>query len=227
MKEILENIKNYFLYLNELGIPEIPGSESLKKFIRKENTFSTDSWDGLKEAVLNCNKCSLARIRKTPVFGSGNTSSKLMIITEYPDRDEEYFGIPFTGKSEEILKRMLLSIKLRKEDFFITHAVKCKTPGNRPPDPEEIQACKGFLFKQIKLLEPKLILGLGFTPPKVFFKNPITFSTIRGRTFRFKNIMILFTYHPKYIEKNPAVKRLVWEDLQKFKVLYEEIFNNS
>ncbi len=227
-KNLIEEIKKYFLYLNELGLNALPVDEKIKKFLKNENFAAADSIESLKNALLKCEKCPLHRVRKQPIWGEGNINSPLMLITEYPDKDEDFYGRPFVGQLEGLLKRMLLAINLRKEDFFITHAVKCKTPGGRPPEPEEIEACKTYLFRQIKYIKPKLILALGFTPPKVFLENKFTFSSIRGKLFKIKgNIPILFTYHPNYMLKNPAIKRLVWEDLQTFRRLYEEIFKGS
>lgn len=226
-QNILKEIKNYFWYLKELGILEIPYSNTFKKLFQIETFHSQETLETLKEKILNCKDCSLYRIRKKPIWGEGDLSSPLMLITEYPDKDEDFYEKPLVGVVAEFLKKMFLSIKLTRESFFITHAVKCKTPGGRPPEPEEIKACKKYLLKQIKLIKPKLILALGFTPAKMLLENKVIFSTIRGNPFNLKDSIILFTYHPNYIFKNPSTRRLIWEDFQKFKKLYEEIFTNS
>ncbi len=225
---LLEEIKKYLIYFNEIGLEVIPTTNNLIKFLQSENFLSENGLDNLKNSILTCEKCPLHRVRKQAIWGEGNINSQLMIISEYPNKDEDFYGRPFVGQIEDLLKRMLQAIKLKKEDFFITHAVKCKTPGGRPPEKEEIEACKPYLLKQIKYIKPKLILALGFTPPKIFLENNPTFSSIRGKVFKIKrNISIIFTYHPNYILKNPAVKRMVWEDLQKFRKLYEELFKTS
>ncbi len=223
---IIEELKNYFFYLQELGINYIPATEELKRFLKLEIS-KEEGIESLKEKVLKCEKCPLSRIRKQPVWGEGSLTSGLLLITEYPDKDEDFYGRPFTGSVEDFLKRMLFAIKLRKEDFFITPSVKCKTPGGRPPEDEEISACRPYLFKQIKYLKPKLILAMGFTPVKSLLETKEPFSNIRGKVFKVKDIPVVFTYHPNYILKNPAVKRMVWEDLQVFRKLYEEIFKNT
>ena len=223
---LIEEVKNYFFYLNELGLNYIPATEEIKNFLKFE-AVKEEGIEGLKEAVLRCEKCPLSRIRKQPIWGEGSPETGLFLITDYPDKDEDFYGKPFVGQVEEFLKRMLFAIKLRKEDFFITHAVKCKTPGGRPPENEEIEACKPYLFKQIKYLKPRLILALGFTPAKSLLETKEPFSNIRGKFFKVKDIPVIFTYHPNYILKNPAVKRLVWEDLQLFRKLYEETFKTA
>ncbi len=221
---LIKEIKNYFWYLKELGISEIPYTQEFKSFFKLENLSHQETLENLKEKISNCKDCSLHRICKRPIWGDGSLNSSLMLITEYPDKDEDFYEKPLVGMMEEFLKKLLLSIRLTRENFFITHAVKCKTPGGRPPEPEEIQACKKHLLKQIKLLKPKLILALGFTPAKIFLEEKVIFSTIRGQVFEFKDSKIFFTYHPNYVFKNHTARRLIWEDFQKFKKIYEEIF---
>lgn len=227
VQNLIKEIKNYLCYLRELGISEIPYFKEFQKIFQIENFHPQDTLVILKEKVLNCKDCPLHRIAKKPIWGEGSPNSSLMLITEYPDREEDFYEKPLVGLANEFLQKMLLSIKLTRENFFITHAVKCKTPGGRPPEIEEIQACQKYLLRQIKLIKPKLILALGFTPAKVFCEDKVTFSTLRGRSFNFKESVIVFTYHPNYILKNPSVRRLIWEDFQKFKKLYEEIFKTS
>ncbi len=224
---LTEEIKKYFIYLNELGFHYIPFDKNFKKLIQNNNYLSDNDLEKLKNSIMNCEKCALHRVRKQPIWGEGELNSGLLLIGEYPDKDEDFYGRPFVGTVGELLDRMLKSIKLSRKDFFITHAVKCKTPGGRPPEAEEISTCKTYLMKQIKLMKPKLVLALGFTPPKIFFDTNPTFSSIRGKPLKIKDFIVLFTYHPAYMLKNPAVKRLVWEDLQKFRRLYEEIFKVS
>ena len=223
----VEETKKYFSYLNELGLNYVPVDKTLRKLLQNNIYLAENNLEKIKNALANCERCTLYRVRKQSIWGEGNIDSKLMLISEYPDREEDFYGKPFVGITGELLDKMLKSIKLTRKDFFITHAVKCKTPGGRPPELEEISACKTYLLKQIKFIKPKLILALGFTPPKIFFTNNPTFSSIRGKLIKLKNFTILFTYHPNYMLKNPAVKRLVWEDLQKFRKLYEQIFENS
>jgi len=225
--ELFKALKSQIEYLQAWGIKYVYTTESIKKFLQsKGEDLGESDWDALQNAVLSCKKCSLHRVRKRPVWGEGSSENRLMLVSEYPSPDEDFYGKPFVGSVGNLLNRMLLAIGLRKEDFFITPAVKCKTPGGRPPDEEEVSACKPYLIKQIKLLKPKLILAMGFTPPKMFFEKGTTFSAIRGKVFYFKDeVPVFFTYHPAYVLKNPAIKRVVWEDLQEFKKLVEKVLN--
>lgn len=222
IKEIIKNLK----YLEQIGIDQFLASEVLKSFLKSEVQYLSNDVETLRKEVLECFKCSLHRVRKEVIWGEGPIDSKLMVISEYPDREEDFYGKPFVGEIGNLFDRMLLAINLSREMFFITHAIKCKTPGGRPPEVEEIEACKPFLLKQLKILKPKLVLALGFTPPKMLLGN-VSFPQIRGKTFKIKESMVFFTYHPSYILKNPGIKREVWEDLQNFKALYEKVFSSG
>ncbi len=225
-KNLFELLKNYFFYFETLGISEIPLYKEFHFLLNQKSRVSGDSLEALFEKISKCEDCQLFRIRKQPVLDNPQEVKNLMLISDFPDRDDDFYGKPFSGQIKELLQKMLLSIGLRKEDFYITFAVKCKPPAGRIPENEEIEACKKYLLKEIKLLKPKLILALGFIPPKIFLEKLTTFSTIRGKPFTYKESHIIFTYHPSYMLKNPSVKRLIWEDLKTFKRLYEEIFNN-
>ena len=223
---LFEILKGYFRYLENLGISEIPFSQELSFLFKEREKISGDTLEALFEKISKCEDCRLSRIRKQPVLDNSYENKKLMLIGDFPDRDDDYFGRPFSGSIKEVLQKMLFAIGLKKEDFYISLAVKCKPPAGRIPEEEEIEACKKYLLKEIKLLKPKLILALGFIPPRVFMEKPDTFSSIRGKPFTYKESIIIFTYHPSYMLKNPSVKRLIWEDLKTFKRLYEEVIGH-
>ncbi|PMP62677.1 MAG: hypothetical protein C0197_04030 [Caldimicrobium thiodismutans] len=223
---LFEVLRDYFLYYAALGFSEIPFSKEFSFLLDQKEKFSKDTMEALFEKISKCEDCKLSRVRKHPVLDKNYENKRLMLIGDFPDRDDDYFGWPFSGPIKDVLQRMLFSIGLRKEDFYITLAVKCKPPAGRLPEEDEIEACKKYLLKEIRLLKPKLILALGFIPPKIFMKKAETFSSVRGNPFSYKDSLIIFTYHPSYMLKNPAVKRLIWEDLKTFKRLYEENFNS-
>ncbi|MFN4196602.1 MAG: uracil-DNA glycosylase [Caldimicrobium sp.] len=222
-KKAIGAVRQNLKYLEELGFSYIPFSQELKDLYIKEKFFQEDSLSSLFEKIKHCKDCNLHRIRKQPVLEENFENKKLMLIADYPDSEDDYYGRPFAGSLGEILQKMLFSIGLRREVFYITLAVKCKPSAGRVPEDEEIQACQKYLFKEIKLLKPKLILALGFVPPKIFLNEPTHLSSIRGIPYTYKGSTIIFTYHPSYILKNPHVKRLIWEDLKCFKTLYEKI----
>lgn len=223
---LFHEIWKYLKYLHELGYYEVPRGFFASNFILGKNVEERElELETLHEKIRSCVNCDLYRIRKQVVLDSKYQNKPLMLIGEYPDREEDFSGVPFSGAIKDTLQKMLLSIGLKREDFYCSLVVKCKPPAGRLPEEGEIEACKNFLFQEIKLLNPKLILALGNIPVKIFYKEPKSLSSIRGNPLKYRNSMIIFTYHPNYMLKNPAVKRLIWEDLQTFKRLYEEIFS--
>ncbi len=228
LKEVLGEIQSFLEYLSSLGIDYFPGPLPFMEINEREPILLTEHIEKIKEEMMKCEACPLSRVRRQVIFGEGDPYSRIFVLTEYPKREEDFLGKPITGRAEEMLKKMLFSIKIDLKEVFITPVVKCKTPGSRLPEDEEIQACKKWLFSQIRIGKPGLILALGFTPPKVFFpKGKYTFSELKGKAFKIRNTYIFFTYHPEQIFKNPAVRRTLWEDLQKFKKLWEKIKNEK
>lgn len=222
--EILKHLK----YLQELGYSEIPRSYIRFNFSTKKNIDGGDlGLEDLHKKIRTCVNCDLHRVRKQAVLDRNFHQKSLMLIGEYPDKDDDFSGEPFSGPIKETLHKMLLSIGLKKEDFYCSLVVKCKPPAGRLPEDGEVEACKTYLFQEIKILKPKLILALGNLPVKIFYNEPRSLSSVRGTTFKYRNSMIIFTYHPNYMLKNPAVKRLIWEDLKTFKSVYEEIFSQT
>lgn len=221
----LEEISKYLRYLQELGYLEAPRGYFTGQLIFKKSVEGAESGlEDLHKKIRSCANCALHRIRKQAVLDPNFQDKTLMIVGEFPDRDEDFSGEPFSGQIRETLQKMLLSIGLKREDFYCTLVVKCKPPAGRLPEEGEIEACKGYLFQEIKLLNPKLILALGNLPVRIFHNEPKSLSSVRGTPLKYRNSMIIFTYHPNYMLKNPAVKRLIWEDLKTFKRLYEELF---
>lgn len=217
----LHEIKKYFQYLRDLDYTLLPRHreflfDSFVPFLEKGRDFNA-----LIEEISHCSKCSLSRTRRQPVIEKEFHSQKLMIIGEFPSRDDDFYGYPFSGSTGEMLQKMLLSIGLKLKDFYPSLVVKCKPPAGRLPEEEELNTCKSYLFREIALIKPKMILALGNLPPKVFLSKPEPISIIRGRPFKFRESVIIFTYHPNYMLKNPAVKRLIWEDLKTFRKYYE------
>lgn len=222
--EILKHLR----YLQELGYSEIPRSYlGIRLSTRQPFEAREPGLEELHEKIKTCMSCDLHRIRKQVVLDPNFHHKSLMLIGEYPDKNEDFFGEPFSGPIRETLNKMLLSIGLKKDDFYCSLVVKCKPPAGRLPEDSEIDACKNFLFQEIRLLNPKLILAFGNLPVRIFHSEPKSLSSVRGSPFKYRNSVIIFTYHPNYMLKNPAVKRLIWEDLKTFKRVYEEIFSQT
>lgn len=212
-REVVLDLINYLQYLREKGISFLPSTKKRKSLILEE------VWKELK----NCERCKLHRSRKTIVFGEGDENAKLMLIGEGPGYDEDIQGRPFVGKAGQLLTRILQSIQIKRNEVYITNIVKCRPPGNRTPDSDEIKSCFPFLLKQIQIIQPKIICALGTVSAQTLLQTEAKITSLRGKSFEFLGIKIIPTYHPAFLLRNPEKKIEVWEDIQKVaKALREE-----
>lgn len=177
---------------------------------------NAESLNKLKTQYQNCTKCPLATQGRTNiVFGWGNPNAKLMLVGEGPGRDEDRQAIPFVGKAGQLLTKILAAINLKKDDVYITNVVKCRPPGNRAPQPNESEICKSILLlKEIEIIKPIIICTLGATAMQVFLGPHERITRARGRLFKFNNSLIIPTFHPAYLLRNPTKKRNVWSDMK-------------
>jgi len=184
-------------------------------------------FDLLKKEVLLCTKCVLCKTRKNVVFGEGNTNAKIILIGEGPGNDEDIQGRPFVGRSGQLLDKILDSCGFnRKDHVFIGNIVKCRPPQNRVPLPEEREACVPYLLKQVELINPKIIILLGATALSLV--NPaLKISKARGSWLSYNNRLVMPTYHPSALLRNPNLKSDTWEDFKKVFYKYKELVDNN
>ncbi len=163
----------------------------------------------------DCTRCKLHRTRTNLVFGVGNPAAELVFIGEAPGANEDLQGEPFVGDAGQLLTKMIAAMGYRREDVYILNILKCRPPGNRNPEPDEIEACEPFLKKQLAALAPKVLVALGkFAAQWLTGKPDAAISALRGRWHRYQGIPVMPTYHPAYLLRTPSAKRVVWEDLQ-------------
>ena len=162
----------------------------------------------------DCQRCRLARDRKNIVFGSGSSSAKLLFIGEGPGFEEDQQGEPFVGPAGQLLTKIIEAIHLSREQVYICNIVKCRPPGNRNPQPDEIETCSQFIDRQIAAIKPDFICALGSVAAQTLLNTAIPISRLRGRFHDYKGIKLLPTYHPAYLLRNPEKKRDVWEDMK-------------
>jgi DNA polymerase len=163
-----------------------------------------------------CTRCKLCKVRKTIVFGEGNPSAVLVFVGEGPGYEEDQQGRPFVGAAGQLLTDIIVKgMKLRREDVYICNIVKCRPPDNRNPEPDEIEACEPFLIKQFQAIKPKFIVALGNVAVKTLLKTKEGITSLRGRWQTYQGIPLMPTFHPAYLLRNPADKKLVWEDIKK------------
>jgi len=178
----------------------------------------------LKSMISGCTKCDLYKTRTNFVFGVGNPNAKVMVIGEAPGKDEDESGEPFVGRAGQLLDKMLLAINFPREEVFIANILKSRPPGNRDPKPDEIAACEPYLWKQIEILKPKMILCVGRVAGNNLLKmDSDSLAAIRGKAFDFMGAKVMVTYHPAALLRNPNWKAGAWEDLQKFRKMYDEM----
>ncbi|MBI4915270.1 MAG: uracil-DNA glycosylase [Acidobacteria bacterium] len=169
---------------------------------------------GMAAALADCRRCRLCQGRSRVVFGVGNPRARVMFIGEGPGADEDRQGEPFVGKAGQLLNAMLPAIGLRREDVYIGNVVKCRPPGNRDPEDDEVAACLPFLHRQIELVGPDVIVTLGRIAARHLLGTTAPISSYRGRWTSFAGRDVLPTFHPAYLLRNPAAKAQAWADLK-------------
>ena len=171
----------------------------------------------------DCSRCKLHTLGRTQVvFGVGNPHADLMFVGEAPGADEDVQGEPFVGRAGQLLTKIIEAIDLKREDVYIANVIKCRPPGNRNPEPDEVEQCEPFLFRQIDVIKPKVIVALGKFAAQCLLKTDAPITRIRGREFTYRDAVLIPTYHPAYLLRNPSAKRDVWEDMKRVRAILEE-----
>ncbi len=209
----------------------------IKEFMQhwEERKTESGALDALARSIKDCQNCKLGRTRANLVFGVGNPRAELMFIGEGPGFDEDRLGVPFVGKAGQLLTKIIESIKLTREEVYISNIVKChpmrdpthpEMRGNdRPPTQDEIAQCLPILFKQIGIIEPKIICTLGSPATRALLNLSEGIGKLRGKFYDFyppygkfgEPIKVIPTYHPAYLLRDPTRKKEVWEDMKKIK----------
>jgi DNA polymerase len=171
----------------------------------------------------DCTRCKLHRLgRRQIVFGVGNPSADLMFVGEAPGADEDIQGFPFVGRAGQLLTKIIEAIGLGRDDVYIANVIKCRPPENRNPEPDEVETCEPFLFRQIDSVQPKVIVALGTFAAKALLKTQDPISRLRGRAFEYRGATLIPTFHPAFLLRSPDRKRDVWEDMKKVRALLQE-----
>jgi uracil-DNA glycosylase len=176
--------------------------------------ISEDSLESIITDMGDCRRCKLSRTRTHVVFGAGSPTAVLMFVGEAPGFDEDQQGMPFVGKAGQLLTRIIQAINLTRDQVYICNVIKCRPPGNRNPEPDEIIACSPFLNRQIASIQPEFICALGTFAAQTLLKTTQPISRLRGQFYDYNGIRLLPTFHPSYLLRNPDKKREVWEDMK-------------
>jgi len=162
----------------------------------------------------DCQRCKLCVGRKNLVFGVGNPAAHLVFVGEGPGADEDEQGEPFVGKAGQLLNKMIEAMGYRREDVYICNVVKCRPPGNRNPEPDEIAACEPFLKKQLAAIRPRMIVTLGKFAAQCLLRDDTPISRLRGQFRSYEGVPLMPTFHPAYLLRDPTKKKEAWEDLK-------------
>jgi DNA polymerase len=180
------------------------------------------TFDELEAAVAACRKCGLHEGRTKAVFGAGDRSAKIVFIGEAPGREEDLQGVPFVGRAGKLLDKILAAIEFSREDVYIANILKCRPPGNRDPNEEEVAACEGYLKRQLELIDPVVICALGRVAAQNLLKTKSPLGKMRGKIHYYNDIKTVVTYHPAALLRNPHFKRPAWEDMKMLRSIYDE-----
>jgi DNA polymerase len=170
----------------------------------------------------DCSRCKLHTLgRRQIVFGVGNPDADLMFVGEAPGGDEDLQGIPFVGRAGQLLTKIIEAISLTRDQVYIANVIKCRPPGNRNPEPDEVETCEPFLFQQIDVIRPKVIVALGTFAAKALLRTQDPISRLRGRIYDFRGAKLIPTFHPAFLLRSPDRKRDVWDDMKKVRALLQ------
>lgn len=176
---------------------------------------ATETLLDVERDLVGCERCRLARGRQQIVFGSGNPLARILFVGEGPGKDEDEAGQPFVGKAGQLLTDIIeKGMKVRREDVYICNVVKCRPPGNRNPEEDEVASCTPFLWRQVEAIKPEVVIALGKFAAQTILGTTVPITRLRGKWNDYNGIPVMPTFHPAHLLRNPALKREVWTDIQ-------------
>ena len=217
-----EALREHLKFAAELGVPGIsqdplwrrrPGEDPTA--VPLVLTTPAEALATVRAEIGDCVRCKLHALgRRQIVFGVGNPDADLMFVGEAPGADEDIQGIPFVGRAGQLLTKIIEAINLSRNDVYIANVIKCRPPGNRNPEQDEVDTCEPFLFQQIDVIKPKVIVALGTFAARALLRTLDPISRLRGRVYDYRGAKLIPTFHPAFLLRNPASKREVWEDMK-------------
>jgi DNA polymerase len=189
--------------------------------VRAAAAVAEDSLERIAAEVQACTRCKLHRTRNRAVPGVGPANAGLVVVGEGPGADEDQQGLPFVGRAGQLLTKILAAVQFERAEVFITNIVKCRPPGNRDPEPDEVAACEPYLRRQLEVLQPAVICALGRHAGATLTGRADSMAALRNGTHAYEGIRVFPTYHPAALLRNPQWKRPVWEDIQKVRAAHD------
>jgi len=214
----ISRLRKYLLQEQEQGVSEL--------VLSKKPVISSSGRSGAlaryQKEISGCAKCPLSKTRTNFVFGDGDPKADMVFVGEAPGHDENLQGKPFVGAAGQLLTKIIEAIKLDRSQVYICNILKCRPPGNRNPEPREIEMCEPYLIRQLELIKPKVICALGTFAAQTLLKNTTPISKLRGQIHYYHDIKLVPTFHPAALLRNPAWKRQTWEDVQLVRKIYDQ-----
>ncbi len=233
MSDIVDHLKFFgslgVTHLNtangrKASAPSGPGDSKPSASAAPADDRAVASLGRIREELGDCRRCKLCATRKNIVFGVGNPNADLMFVGEAPGADEDEQGEPFVGKAGQLLTRIIETMfDLTREQVYIANIIKCRPPGNRDPEPDEVQQCEPFLFQQIETVQPKIIVALGRCAAQTLLRSEVPISRLRGQFFDYRGRLLLPTFHPSYLLRTPSKKREVFVDMKAVRARLQEL----
>ena len=229
LDDVVERLRDHALYARTMGVRDVPvasrpitsprvpppaGRSRPPVQPAPHHDPATALAHLCNETIGDCRRCGLAPTRTQVVFGVGNPRAALVFVGEAPGADEDAQGIPFVGRAGQLLTKIIEAMGLRRDDVYIANIIKCRPPGNRNPQPDEIASCEPFLIAQLDIIRPKVICALGTFAAQTLLKTREPISRLRGRWQAYQGIPLMPTFHPAYLLRNPNEKETVWKDVQ-------------
>ncbi len=234
LKEVVSSLKGHLIYQRDLLLAEGVPVRSQESGVRSSELNKTEIQNPkskikhaqlpapnsqllskMREEIGDCQRCRLGKTRTNLVFGVGNPDARIVFVGEGPGRDEDIQGEPFVGRAGQLLTDIITKgMRMKREDVYICNVVKCRPPENRNPEPDEVDACEGFLIKQLEIIRPEIVVALGTFAAKTLLKTDLPISKIRGRFHDYHGMKLMPTYHPAYLLRNPDKKKETWEDIK-------------
>jgi uracil-DNA glycosylase family 4 len=202
-------------------VPELAAQEPPPSAV---SANKADELAAVRLFIGDCTRCKLHTLGRTQVvFGTGSPDADLMFVGEAPGADEDQQGVPFVGRAGQLLTKIIEAIGLQRDDVYIANVIKCRPPGNRNPEPDEVSTCEPFLMQQIDTVKPRVIVALGTFAAHLLLRTDAPISRIRGVVHQYRGASLIPTFHPAYLLRSPERKRDVWEDMKKVRTLLAEV----
>src|SRR4051812_16182194 len=209
-----DDLRNELTLLRDFGFTHLDIRQPATAPAVVEDSEDKSLLDELRAIAVVCEKCKLAKSRTQVVYGVGNPNADLMFIGEAPGRDEDLKGEPFVGRAGQLLTDIIKAMKLTRDDVYIANVIKCRPPENRNPEPDELDACRPYIERQVEIIQPKVIVTLGRFALQSLLEKSYSITSIRGQWLEYHGVKVMPTLHPAYLLRTPAAKKDVWSDMK-------------